>query len=85
MREIRVGIFGVSGKMGSEVVQAVSRADGMTTVGGIDLKARPAAQRSDALADASRWGYGRELFSAFRHMVTTAEQGATVCYARSDV
>lgn len=57
----------------------------LTTVGGIDLKARPAAQRSDALADASRWGYGRELFSAFRHMVTTAEQGATVCYARSDV
>ena len=37
MREIRVGIFGVSGKMGSEVVQAVSRADGMTTVGGIDI------------------------------------------------
>lgn len=37
MREIRVGIFGVSGKMGSEVVRAVTRAEGMTTVGGVDI------------------------------------------------
>ncbi|SDY37749.1 dihydrodipicolinate reductase [Tessaracoccus flavus] len=37
MREIQVGIFGVSGKMGSEVVRAVTRADGMTTVGGVDI------------------------------------------------
>ena len=36
MREIGVGIFGVSGKMGSEVVRAVTRAEGMTTVGGVD-------------------------------------------------
>lgn len=34
---IRVGIFGCSGKMGSEVVRAVQRADGMTPVGGVDL------------------------------------------------
>ncbi|MDO5677429.1 MAG: 4-hydroxy-tetrahydrodipicolinate reductase [Propionibacteriaceae bacterium] len=37
MRKIRVGIFGVSGKMGSEVVRAVNRADDMTTSGGIDI------------------------------------------------
>lgn len=37
MNDIRVGIFGVSGKMGSEVVRAVGRADGMTTVGGVDI------------------------------------------------
>lgn len=37
MREIGVGIFGVSGKMGSEVVRAVTRAEGMTTVGGVDI------------------------------------------------
>ena len=37
MREIRVGVFGVSGKMGSEVVRAVTRAEGMTTVGGADI------------------------------------------------
>ncbi|AQP46019.1 4-hydroxy-tetrahydrodipicolinate reductase [Tessaracoccus flavus] len=34
---MQVGIFGVSGKMGSEVVRAVTRADGMTTVGGVDI------------------------------------------------
>ena len=37
MNDIPVGIFGVSGKMGSEVVRAVGRADGMTTVGGVDI------------------------------------------------
>ncbi len=37
MREIRVGIFGFSGKMGREVVNAVANADGMTMVGGVDL------------------------------------------------
>lgn len=37
MREIRVGIFGVSGKMGSEVVRAVTQAEGMTTSGGADI------------------------------------------------
>ena len=37
MREIRIGVFGVSGKMGSEVVRAVTRAEGMTTVGGADI------------------------------------------------
>ena len=42
---------------------------------------RPAATRSSVHAEGSAWGYGRELFGAFRHVVTTAEQGATVCFA----
>jgi len=37
--------------------------------------------RSAVNAEGSSWGYGRELFGAFRHVVTTAEQGATVCFA----
>lgn len=37
MREIRVGIFGFSGKMGREVVNAVANAEGMTMVGGVDV------------------------------------------------
>jgi phosphogluconate dehydratase len=57
----------------------------LTTVGGVDLASRPAAIRRADYAEASRWGYGRELFGAFRHVVTTAETGATVCFARSDV
>ncbi len=53
----------------------------LTTVGVADLAARPLAVRSSANAEGSSWGYGRELFGAFRHVVTTAEQGATVCFA----
>jgi len=53
----------------------------LTTVGVADLTARPLAVRSTANAEGSSWGYGRELFGAFRHVVTTAEQGATVCFA----
>ena len=34
--------------------------------------ARPSAQH---------WGYGRELFGAFRASVGSAEQGASVCFA----
>lgn len=37
MTEIQVGVFGVSGRMGSEVVRAVARAEAMTVVGGTDL------------------------------------------------
>ncbi|NLE98916.1 MAG: 4-hydroxy-tetrahydrodipicolinate reductase [Propionibacterium sp.] len=37
MRDIRVGVFGVSGKMGSQVVRAVGEAGGMTIVGGVDM------------------------------------------------
>ncbi len=37
MNDIRVGVLGASGKMGSEVVRAVELAEGMTTVGGCDI------------------------------------------------
>lgn len=52
MREIQVGIFGVSGKMGSEVVRAVTRAEGMTTVGGVDInEARDRIGRAQVVVD----------------------------------
>ena len=52
MNDIRVGIFGVSGKMGSEVVRAVTRADGMTTVGGADInEARDKVGRAQVVVD----------------------------------
>src|SRR5690606_17433104 len=53
----------------------------LTTVGVGDLKARPAARRSEAHASGSSWGFGRELFSSFRQVVSTAEEGASVCFA----
>ncbi len=52
----------------------------LTTVGVGDLSARPAATRSRAHAEGSSWGYGRELFGAFRQAVSTAEEGASVCF-----
>ena len=64
-----------------DIIRLDAEAGVLTTVGAGDLSARPAAQRSQSHADASAWGYGRELFGAFRHVVTTAEQGATVCFA----
>ena len=64
-----------------DIIRLDAEAGVLTTVGAGDLSARPAAHRSQAHADASAWGYGRELFGAFRHVVTTAEQGATVCFA----
>ena len=68
-----------------DIIRLDAEAGVLTTVGGVDLSARPAAIRRQDYAEASRWGYGRELFGAFRHVVTTAETGATVCFARSDV
>ncbi|QYF86154.1 phosphogluconate dehydratase [Brevundimonas sp. PAMC22021] len=64
-----------------DIIRLDAESGVLTTVGVGDLSARPAAQRSQGHADASAWGYGRELFGAFRHVVTTAEQGATVCFA----
>jgi len=50
--EIRVGVFGVSGKMGSEVVRAVTRAEGMTPVGGADLgEPRELVNRAQVVVD----------------------------------
>jgi phosphogluconate dehydratase len=54
---------------------------GILTTVGVDLSARSAVQRSQQHADGSAWGYGRELFSAFRHVVSAAEDGASICFA----
>ena len=52
MTEIRVGVFGVSGRMGSEVVRAVTRAEGMTPVGGADLgEPRNLVNRAQVVVD----------------------------------
>ncbi len=67
-----------------DIIRLDAEAGVLTTVGGLDLNTRPAAPRRAAYAESSRWGYGRELFGAFRHVVTTAEEGATVCFARSE-
>jgi 4-hydroxy-tetrahydrodipicolinate reductase len=74
MSEIRVGVFGVSGKMGSQVVQAVGDADGMTVVGGSDIREpREAIKQAqvvvdfthpDAVMDNIEWCLERDL-----HMV----------------
>jgi phosphogluconate dehydratase len=53
----------------------------LTTVSVPDLAARPAATRSQVQAEGAAWGYGRELFGAFRQMVGTAEAGASICFA----
>ena len=55
--------------------------NGLLTVVGVDLSLRLPARRSDDHAGGSGWGYGRELFGAFRHVVSTAEEGASICFA----
>lgn len=64
-----------------DVIRLDPEAGVLTTVGVGDLSARPAATRSRAHAEGSSWGYGRELFGAFRQAVSTAEEGASVCFA----
>ncbi|PQZ83639.1 MULTISPECIES: phosphogluconate dehydratase [unclassified Brevundimonas] len=64
-----------------DIIRLDAEAGVLTTVGVADLTARPLAVRSTANAEGSSWGYGRELFGAFRHVVSTAEQGASVCFA----
>ena len=64
-----------------DIIRLDADAGVLTTVGVPDLAARPAAARSEAQAEGSGWGYGRELFAAFRHVVSTAEEGASVCFA----
>jgi len=63
-----------------DIIRLDAEAGVLTTVGVADLTARPLAVRSTANAEGSSWGYGRELFGAFRHVVSTAEQGASVCF-----
>jgi phosphogluconate dehydratase len=67
-----------------DVIRLDAEAGVLTTVAVADLQSRPAARRSVANREASTWGYGRELFSAFRRVVTSAEEGATVCFSRED-
>jgi phosphogluconate dehydratase len=64
-----------------DVIRLDAVAGTLTTVSAGDLTARPAACWTERTAAGSAWGYGRELFGAFRHAVTTAEEGASVCFA----
>jgi phosphogluconate dehydratase len=64
-----------------DVIRLDAEAGLLTTVGVPDLAARPAATRSQVQAEGATWGYGRELFGAFRQMVGTAEAGASICFA----
>jgi len=64
-----------------DIIRLDADAGVLTTLGVSGLTARPAAVRSRAHAEGTAWGYGRELFSAFRHLVSTAEDGASVCFA----
>ncbi|SJM61159.1 Phosphogluconate dehydratase [Brevundimonas diminuta 3F5N] len=64
-----------------DVIRLDPEAGVLTTVDVGDLSARPAATRSRAHAEGSSWGYGRELFGAFRQAVSAAEAGASVCFA----
>jgi phosphogluconate dehydratase len=52
----------------------------LTVVGADGFEDRPMAPRPQAYAEGSAWGYGRELFAAFRHVVGAAEDGASVCF-----
>lgn len=63
-----------------DIIRLDPEAGVLTTVG-VDLSTRPVAQRSGEHASGSAWGYGRELFSAFRHVVSAAEDGASICFA----
>jgi len=63
-----------------DIIRLDPEAGVLTTVGVGDLAERPAAQRSTAHAEGSTWGYGRELFGGFRHLVGAAEEGASVLF-----
>ncbi|QBX36431.1 phosphogluconate dehydratase [Brevundimonas sp. S30B] len=65
-----------------DIIRLDPEAGVLTTVG-VDLNARAPARRSDAHATGSAWGYGRELFGAFRQVVSTAEEGASVCFTET--
>ncbi len=64
-----------------DIIRLDADAGVLTTIGAPDLTARPPVPRSTVHAEGSGWGYGRELFAAFRHVVSTAEEGASVCFA----
>ena len=64
-----------------DIIRLDAEAGVLTTVGVPDLSSRPAAVRTPAHATGAAWGYGRELFGAFRDAVSTAETGASICFA----
>ena len=64
-----------------DIIRLDPEAGVLTTIGIPDLTARPAAVRSPAHAQGAGWGYGRELFGAFRQAVGAAEAGASICFA----
>ena len=63
-----------------DIIRLDADAGVLTTIGVADLAARPAAVRTPAHATGAAWGYGRELFGAFRQAVGTAEAGASICF-----
>ena len=63
-----------------DIIRLDAEAGVLTTVGIPDLAGRGPVERSKVHAEGSTWGYGRELFGAFRHVVSTAEEGASVCF-----
>ncbi|WP_374275189.1 phosphogluconate dehydratase [Brevundimonas sp.] len=65
-----------------DVIRLDPDAGVLTTVGVADLTGRPAAARSREHAEGSAWGYGRELYGAFRQVVGVAEEGASICFAQ---
>ena len=63
-----------------DIIRLDADAGVLSTVGGVDLALRPGVERAAVHSEGASWGYGRELFSAFRHVVGTAEEGASVCF-----
>ena len=63
-----------------DIIRLDADAGVLNSVGVPNLTARPATARSRTHEEGAAWGYGRELFSAFRHVVSTAEEGASVCF-----
>ncbi|PZO03142.1 MAG: phosphogluconate dehydratase [Alphaproteobacteria bacterium] len=63
-----------------DIIRLDAEAGVLTTVDVPDLAGRGPVERSQVHAEGSTWGYGRELFGAFRHVVSTAEEGASVCF-----
>ena len=64
-----------------DIIRLDPEAGVLTTIGIPVLTARPAAVRTPAHAQGAGWGYGRELFGAFRQAVGAAEAGASICFA----
>lgn len=54
----------------------------LTIVGVPDFAERPCTPRAEGHLQTHSWGYGRELFGAFRDAVSSAEEGASICFAQ---